>query len=74
MPYYIRNPKTMEKLPGDEPGSEAAIEDLWAGLAKECCQLDNYTIRFPKGATPEEKATLFGSVFLLEMTMYEADG
>lgn len=74
VPYYIRDPNTMEKLDGHEHGSVAAIDDLWAGVAKECCNLDNYTIRFPRNATPEQKATLFGSVFLLEMIMYEVDG
>ncbi|CAD7970460.1 unnamed protein product [Amoebophrya sp. A25] len=72
VPFYIRHPKSMDKLPGDEPGSIAQINNLWSGI-KECCNRQNYAVRFPQNASPEQKATLVGSVFLIDMVNFEQE-
>eukprot|EP00391_Amoebophrya_sp_Ameob2_P001223 CAMPEP_0179004686 /NCGR_PEP_ID=MMETSP0795-20121207/13455_1 /TAXON_ID=88552 /ORGANISM="Amoebophrya sp., Strain Ameob2" /LENGTH=319 /DNA_ID=CAMNT_0020699001 /DNA_START=273 /DNA_END=1232 /DNA_ORIENTATION=- len=73
IPFYIRDPKSMQKLPGAEPGSVAAVNNLWSGV-RECVNRQNYALRFPAAATPNQKATLVGSNVLIEMLHFEHEG
>lgn len=74
MPFYIRDPKTKEKLPG-APGGKglpAQIRNLWAGMKKECCtSADNYFIVFPENTPTSVKGALLGSTVLLDFTVFE---
>jgi len=72
VPYYIRDPVSFEKLKS-KTGEDAAIDDLWEGVKKACCNRNNYAVAFPQGITPEMKATILGAVFLLEMAEYEQE-
>jgi len=79
VPYYIRKPTPnsegdYEKLVAayaKEGTSYAEIVNFWSGATKECCMRQNYALKYPKGASLKEKATLMGSVFLIEMLEYE---
>jgi len=74
VPFYIRKPTPdmqgeYEKLNGLK--GKAEIVNFWSGGAKECCQRQNYALKYPQNATLHEKATLMGSVFLIEMLEFE---
>jgi hypothetical protein len=48
------------------------ILKVWAGLKKECCSTaDTFAVFFPPGCTPERKAGLLGTTFLLDFTVFE---
>ena len=58
---------------GEEVG---ALENQWPGwnlfgLCQGATQADNFVIKFPKSATAEQRATLFGSLLLLNFTLFE---
>lgn len=81
IPYYIREPtapydyiegaKSTEDPKGKIP-NRAEITNLWSGH-KELCNRQNYALRFPGSATPQQKATLMGSVILIEVAEHEQD-
>ena len=74
MPFYIRDPKTTEKLPGGPKanGEPAQIRNLWSGMKRECCtSADNYFVIFPAGATSALKGALLGSTILLDSAVFE---
>jgi hypothetical protein len=75
IPFYIRDPVTKEKLDSATPdGTKAAMSDLWAGWKAECCtRRDLYELRFPVGATPEDKMALLGLSHLVDITVFEQD-
>lgn len=74
MPFFIRDPMTLEKLPGG-PGAQgepAQIRNLWAGMKKECCTSANhYFIAFPQGVTTATKGSLIAATALLDFTVFE---
>merc|ERR1712194_158288 len=75
IPFHIREPNPpFAYLMGEKGTKEqtAQITNLWSGL-KECCNRQNYALHFPDGATPAQKATLMGSVFLIDMVNFEQD-
>ena len=58
VPFYIRDPETMEA----HDGGEAAITDLWAGLKNECCFKKNiYSVNWPDKSNRAMRSTLIGS-------------
>ena len=65
VPFQIRDPTTKEQI------EDAEIVWLWPGLKKQCCQRNNYALKFPKAATPELRKTLMGSVILMDMALFE---
>lgn len=74
VPFFLRSPEApFEKLESSNPLSEkAAITDLWAGWAAECCtERDLYSITFPLDATPANRATIVGAAHLIDLTFYE---
>lgn len=77
VPFVVRKPEEPWD-PIQTPTGNAAITDLWTGLANECCtKKDVFTITFP----PEQhfmgndstamKKLLVGSTLLVQMLMYE---
>ncbi|CAD7965710.1 unnamed protein product [Amoebophrya sp. A120] len=73
IPFYLRDLQTNEILPGERPGTQAQITNLFSGL-KECVNRENYSVRFPDKATPQQKATVIGATFLIEMLHFEQGG
>jgi len=75
IPFYIQDPSPPHGvLPAHDFGDgtpQAEVTMLWPGMAKSCCQRQNYALKFPAGATPDMKATLMGFTLLLDMTMFE---
>ncbi len=54
-------------------GAEAGeILKKWSGLGKEAfTDADNFSVRFPQGSNEEQKATLLGALFLIDMVYFE---
>ena len=69
IPYYIYAPNQEDRGKGMEKGK---IIKIWRGLATEMfTDADTFTINFPAYATPEQKARVLGSTFLLDMMEFE---
>lgn len=48
------------------------IVKKWSGLGKEAfTDADNFSVTFPQGAGPDEKAALLGALFLIDMVYFE---
>jgi len=74
VPFYVRDPKTLQKLDASYPNEKAAIYDLFPGWLQVCCtKRDLYSVYFPEGASAAEKATLLGTAHLIDLTLYEQD-
>ena len=71
VPFYIRDPETMEA----HDGGEAAITDLWAGLKNECCFKKNiYSVNWPDKSNRAMRSTLIGSALLIDVALFEQEG
>jgi hypothetical protein len=71
VPFHIRDAVRREKIPPQNPQSEAAeITQLWSGV-KECCNRENYAVNFPQTATQEDKIIIMGGVLLIDMALFE---
>jgi hypothetical protein len=69
VPYYIYAPNQEDRGKGMEKGK---IIKIWRGMATEFfSDADTFTINFPADATPEQKARVLGSTFLLNMMEFE---
>eukprot|EP00397_Hematodinium_sp_SG-2012_P044251 GEMP01049383.1.p1 GENE.GEMP01049383.1~~GEMP01049383.1.p1 ORF type:complete len:306 (+),score=63.34 GEMP01049383.1:262-1179(+) len=71
VPYYIRNPQAPHDPVVASDGKDAEITNFWSSMTKECCMRQNYALKFPRGVSPDVKATLMGSTFLIEMLDFE---
>lgn len=74
VPYYIRDPTTLDKIPGGPggKGESAQIKKVWSGMKKECCTTaDNFFVIFPEATTTVTKANLLGATILVDFTQYE---
>jgi len=48
------------------------IVKKWSGLGKEAfTDADNFGVRFPQGASEDQKAVLLGALFLIDMVYFE---
>lgn len=67
------NKITFPILPADgSPVQLGVIEKQWSGCGKEAfTDADNFFIEFPDGATPEMKAIMLGTVFLIDFLYFE---
>jgi len=73
LPFYFWDPATGEQIfnKADEE-FPPQIRMLRTSMAKACCtQANNYAIKFPKDATPEQKAGLLGLTFLVDTAFFE---
>jgi len=74
VPHVVREPREPYA-----PIDDAAITDLWAGLARQLCtKQDVFAVKFPSSYEQgvdinAAKATLVGATLLLNMLMYEHD-
>ena len=56
----------------DRSGTQVGeIQHVWSGCCKSLIDVDNYAIRFPLGATWQQKASLINTVFLLDFLYFE---
>lgn len=64
------HPWTFKISMGSIPAGE--ILKKWSGLGKEAfTDSDNFSVRFPQGASEEQKAVLLGALFLIDMVHFE---
>jgi len=69
IPFPIRKPEAPYSQLDD-----AAITDLWAGMAHECCtNREMYSVKFPSMATEDMKKVLIGTTLLIDITLNEQD-
>jgi len=73
VPFLVRQPDPPYAQVGD-----AAIQDLWAGMANECCtQREMYQVKFPQDLNQKDpdaiKKTLTGMTLLVDITVNEQD-
>jgi hypothetical protein len=74
VPYFIRDPVTLEPVTIRDSDSAAQIDSLHSGWGDECCTMRNkYHVAFPRGATAEQKIILTGSALLINVTMFEQE-
>ena len=72
MPFYIRDPETMEALPGKGADGKAQIRKVWSGMKKECCTTaDNFFLIFPEGSSVADKVNIIGATMLIDFTQFE---
>ncbi|MCB0359182.1 MAG: hypothetical protein KDD44_06090 [Bdellovibrionales bacterium] len=65
-------PWTFYILRGEERVGK--ITKKWSGFVKEALtSADNFAIEFPHDASPEDRAILFGAVFLIDFAYFEND-
>lgn len=68
VPFLVRKPE-----PPFEKVGDGSIEDLWAGMAKECCtKKDVYSVKFPSDDVAMKK-TMIGATLLLDLVVSEQD-
>eukprot|EP00397_Hematodinium_sp_SG-2012_P044602 GEMP01049858.1.p1 GENE.GEMP01049858.1~~GEMP01049858.1.p1 ORF type:complete len:273 (+),score=45.79 GEMP01049858.1:204-1022(+) len=71
VPFYIRNPHAPYDPVVTSDGTYAEITNFSNPVKKECPMRHDYALKFPEGASPEVKATLMGSTFLIEMLNFK---
>lgn len=69
IPFYVYKPDQKDRSRGQEIGK---IIKIWRGLGVEMfTDADTFNVEFPQDATPEQKARLLGTTFLINMTYFE---
>ena len=69
IPFYIYPPGERQ---GGEDKILGKIIKEWGGIAKELFKsVGTFSVKFPKDATPEDKAALFAGVMLLDYNFFE---
>jgi len=62
-------------FPVVESGTEAqwgTVSKVWPGALKDCfTKADNFRVAFPANMDPKKKALMLGSVFVIDMMIYE---
>jgi len=71
--FFTYRMEIIDKRKGqDDTNIVGSIEKRWAGFAKELfTDADNFFITYPVNATANERALLFGAVFLLDFLFFE---
>jgi hypothetical protein len=73
VPFYIRTPEGEMVTPANPASEQAEITQLWSGLAKSCCERENYSVNFPQQATEEDKVIIIGATILIDMALFEQE-